>query len=171
MTRSNRSKNSRARSATMADRYADFDSTGVSASSTRQSRGRVLAASYCPVQTGALALSVLPWPIPITSGLEHEEVQETLEEKFTRLADTWERETQFVSSLGDIVTHKAHLQIVAMGLDVIPLILNRMQEKPGLWFDALCFLTRDDPVTDDIRGDIRAMTDAWLVWGKRNGYC
>jgi hypothetical protein len=94
-----------------------------------------------------------------------------MEDKFTRLADTWEQETQFLSSLGDIVTHKAHLQIMAMGLDAIPLILKRMQHAPGLWFDALSFLTRDDPVTDDIRGDLHAMTNAWLEWGERNGYC
>jgi len=97
-------------------------------------------------------------------------VEEAMKREFTHLADAWEHETQFLSSVSDIITHRAHLQIVAMGPDVVPLILDRMQRKPGLWFDALCLLTRQDPVTEDIRGDIDAMTEAWLEWGRRNGY-
>lgn len=97
--------------------------------------------------------------------------EQKMKREFEHLAGVWERETQFMSSLTDIVTHRAHLQILAMGTDVVPLILDRIQRKPGLWFDALCLLTREDPVTEDIRGNIDAMTEAWLEWGRRNGYC
>jgi hypothetical protein len=126
-----------------------------------------VGASRLNVWAGALSLSasLLP-PIALLSDKE-----ESMEDKFSRLADRWERETRFLSSVGDIVTHKDYLQIMALGVDVVPLILKRMKRKRGLWFDALSFLTRDDPVTDDIRGDIRAMTDAWIEWGEENEYC
>jgi len=97
--------------------------------------------------------------------------QETMEDKFTRLADVWEDETILLSSMNAIVTNKAHLQIVAMGPEVVPLILQRMRHKPGWWFETLRFLTGQDPVPEDARGKLDAMTKSWLRWGEENGWC
>jgi len=58
-----------------------------------------------------------------------------------------------------------------MGPAVVPFILDRMKQKRGLWFHALYFLTGDNPITEEIRGNIEAMTQAWLEWGRRHGYC
>jgi len=95
---------------------------------------------------------------------------ESMEEKFIRLADTWEDETKLMSSMNDIVTNQTHLQIVAMGPDVVPLILQRICHHPGWWFEALRFLTGQDPVPENARGKLLEMTAAWLKWGEENGY-
>ncbi len=91
-----------------------------------------------------------------------------LREKFNNLAETWEKETEFVSSLNDIIIHPAHMQIIGMGPKAVPLILDRMQKESGLWFWALEFITGENPVTEDIRGNIQAMRQAWLNWGWEN---
>ena len=38
-----------------------------------------------------------------------------------------------------------------------------------MWFWALKSLTDVDPVSDDDRGDMVAMANAWLEWGRVNG--
>ena len=91
-----------------------------------------------------------------------------LREKFNNLAETWEKETEFVSSINDIIIHPAHMQIIGMGPKTVPLILDRMQKESGLWFWALEFITGENPVTEDIRGNIQAMRQAWLDWGWEN---
>ncbi len=91
-----------------------------------------------------------------------------LREKFNNLAETWEKETEFVSSINDIIIHPAHMQIIGMGPNTVPLILDRMQKESGLWFWALEFITGENPVTEDIRGNIQAMRQAWLDWGWEN---
>jgi hypothetical protein len=53
---------------------------------------------------------------------------------------------------------------------VIPLILAEMETTPGQWFWALAALTGEDPVPDADRGDVTAMTAAWLAWGRANGW-
>jgi hypothetical protein len=111
-----------------------------------------------------ISTSALNVPVQI-----EDDEPETMEAQFNRLADAWEDETKLLSSMNRIVTNKAHLQIVAMGPDVVPLILKRMRGKPGWWFEALRFLTGQDPVPDSARGRLDAMTEAWLKWGEENG--
>ena len=94
-----------------------------------------------------------------------------LRERFNYLAEIWERETRFISSISDIILHPAHLKIVGMGPEAVPLILNRMEEKAGLWFWALNFISGYDPVTKEIRGNAEAIRAAWLDWGWKNGFC
>ena len=93
-----------------------------------------------------------------------------LRERFNNLAETWERETECVSSINDIIIHPAHMQIIGMGRKAVPLILERMQQKSGLWFWALKYITGEDPVTENIRGNIQAMRQAWLDWGQENEF-
>lgn len=57
-----------------------------------------------------------------------------------------------------------------LGKDVIPLILSKMKEEPGHWFDALTSLTGANPIKNNQRGKIKEMTNAWVKWGKRHGY-
>ena len=90
-------------------------------------------------------------------------------EYFQELADRWEYETVLLSSTDQITEHPAHQEIVSMGDPVVPLILDRMQSQGGHWFHALRDITGADPVDPDKRGNVPAMQEAWLDWGKRNG--
>ena len=66
--------------------------------------------------------------------------------------------------------HPAYQEIIAMGPKAIGLILQELKKEPDFWFWALRYLTGVNPITDDIRGNVMAMTTAWLDWGCTRGY-
>src|ERR1700730_1016248 len=56
---------------------------------------------------------------------------------FDGLTDEWKTERGATSSITEMAMCRAHLEIVAMGPDVIPLILRQMQnegDEPDMWF-------------------------------------
>ena len=91
-------------------------------------------------------------------------------ETFRKLADQWEEDTIYLSNLRQAARHPAHQEILDMGAAAVPLILKRLKDKGGHWFSTLRTITAADPVTAEDRGNVPAMTAAWLEWGKRNGY-
>ena len=92
------------------------------------------------------------------------------EERFRQLAEQWEDETMYLSNPNQITRHPAHREIVRMGIAVVPLILDRLQERGGHWFSTLRAVTGADPVPPQDRGNVPKMTSAWLSWGERSGY-
>ncbi len=92
-------------------------------------------------------------------------------DRFLELASEWKRETRFVSNITRKSMHIAYQKIIGMGRVAIPLILQDLQKNgPNDWFWALHVITDVNPITEDIAGDMRAMTEAWLAWGKKTGY-
>ena len=57
-----------------------------------------------------------------------------------------------------------------MGEAAIPLILERLQSWAGEWFSPLEEITGINPVNPDDYGNVPAMTESWLEWGRLNGY-
>jgi hypothetical protein len=96
--------------------------------------------------------------------------RQSLAEVFRDLAETWRHDTATSSSALQIATHPAYLRIIGLGNAVIPFILADLEERSSHWFLALTALTGVDPVEVQKRGRIREMTQAWLNWGRRNGY-
>lgn len=94
----------------------------------------------------------------------------SLRDRFTDLAATWRHETAFTSSLNEIVMNRAYQQIIGLGPEVIPLLLQDLQKRPDHWFWALKALTTADPVQPEDHGDITRMADAWIEWGKMVKY-
>ena len=90
--------------------------------------------------------------------------------EFDRLAAEWKHETAHLSSLNMIVEHRAYQEIIGMGKEAIPMILQNLNEAPAQWFWALRSISRESPVRPEDRGDVDAMTAAWLEWGKRRHY-
>jgi hypothetical protein len=86
--------------------------------------------------------------------------------KFQELAGRWKDATEFLSSPADMINDPAYREIIAMGGPVIPLILTELKMRPDFWFAALREITGEDPVPPEARGDVRAMSDAWLKWGR-----
>lgn len=91
-----------------------------------------------------------------------------LEKEFQRHARKWATETAFVSSVTDLVMHPSYQRIMAMGPQVLPLILRDLQEQPKHWFWALSAIAGEDvaKAADTFDGAV----NAWLAWGKRKGY-
>lgn len=90
--------------------------------------------------------------------------------RFLLLKKQWENNTAHLSSLTEIAMHPIYQQIIGMGPVAISLILDEMKRKPGHWFWALRAITGEDPVLPEQRGRIKQMTEAWLQWGKKQGY-
>jgi hypothetical protein len=95
---------------------------------------------------------------------------EGLEEQFRRLAAVWLAETAYVSSSSDLVAHPAFREIVGLGPAVVPLLLRELQNRTGHWHRALRRITGADPVPPADRGNIEKAAEAWLRWGKGQGY-
>jgi len=94
-----------------------------------------------------------------------------LAQKFDDLARKWKKERGISSSLSKSVLCPSYLRIIAMGPDVVPLILHRLREEgdnPDYWFRALETLIGENPVQEDDVGDFRAMAQAWLEWSDRH---
>ena len=91
-------------------------------------------------------------------------------ETFERLADEWERDRPRGADVGQMTQHPAYQRIIAMGEPAVPWLLQRLAEKPNHWFVALNAITGARPVPPESRGRVKEMVQAWLDWGRRNGY-
>ena len=89
---------------------------------------------------------------------------------FAQLAARWRAETAVLSSTTAVAMHPAYQRIIGLGPQAIPLILADLQATPGHWFWALAALTGENPVPPGDEGRVRAMADAWLAWGRANGW-
>ena len=93
-----------------------------------------------------------------------------LEAEFDALVQRWRMETGFHSSPTVKFLHPAYLQIIGMGKSIIPLLLREVKKISGNWFLALRAITKQDPVRSEDAESVRARAEAWLRWGKENGY-
>ena len=93
-----------------------------------------------------------------------------VEKQFQHLAAEWKAERGSTSSITHLAMHPAYQRIIGLGPAAVPLLLRELDHAPDHWFWALKAITGADPVPDGDRGRIRAMADAWLEWGRENGY-
>lgn len=97
------------------------------------------------------------------------QVIQNREFEFKRLTREWHKERVALSSITDIAMCPSYQKILAMGKSVLPLIFQSLEaegDEPDMWFWALRMITDEDPITDEDRGDIVAMANAWLRWGR-----
>ncbi len=95
-----------------------------------------------------------------------------VERKFHSLVAAWKGTTacSVSSSLSELFAHPAYRQIVAMGGEAVPLLLAELEREPDWWFNALKEMTGADPVPAASQGKLAEMTNAWLDWGRAQGY-
>ena len=91
-------------------------------------------------------------------------------ETFESLADEWERDRPRGVDIVQMTRHTAYQQIIAMGEPAVPWLLNRLATKSDHWFVALSTITGAKPVPPESRGRVKEMVQAWLDWGRKNGY-
>jgi hypothetical protein len=93
-----------------------------------------------------------------------------LETEFNQKSKRWKNETKFQSAISAIVMHPDYLDIIGMGQPAIKFILRDLKKETNHWFTALRALTKASPVKPEDAGNLKKMRDAWLKWGKENGY-
>jgi hypothetical protein len=94
--------------------------------------------------------------------------QATVRMVFDELKKEWLEDTEFTSSVSDLVGHPAHLSIIGLGPDVLPLLLADLAADEQHWFWALRAITRVDAADGAETYD--EAREAWLVWGQQNGF-
>ncbi len=90
--------------------------------------------------------------------------------KFYILAKRWESEVEGYSSTTQISDHPAYQEIISMGTQVVPLLLKELKNNPIFWLSALNEITGINPIKPEQRGKIKQMAQAWLEWGRNQGY-
>jgi hypothetical protein len=93
-----------------------------------------------------------------------------IEVTFLELAEQWRRETGMMSLVTKMSMHPAYQRIIGMGQAVVPLILRELEQEPDHWFWALQAITGANPVKLEQRGRLKQMAEAWIQWGRENGY-
>lgn len=88
--------------------------------------------------------------------------------EFGRLAGQWKKDTRFTSSLNKRSMHPAYQRIIGMGPAALTLIFQDLEETRSHWLWALCAITGNDPAPQNATFD--EAVDAWLTWGKSEGY-
>lgn len=91
--------------------------------------------------------------------------------KFETLTRQWKAEKVFISAVPDMAMLSPYQQIIGMGERAIPLILKELEREPDHWFWALRAILGDiDPVPRDSKGKVKEMAEAWIFWGKKEGW-
>ena len=94
--------------------------------------------------------------------------QSALRKRFDYLKNAWIQDTIFSSSVSEITSHPAYQEIIALGNEVLPLILNDLYETELHWFYALEKITGHSPIKPEHKGSIPEMKNDWINWGKLN---
>jgi hypothetical protein len=94
---------------------------------------------------------------------------ETVAEKFRRLATTWHKAIAHQSSTTVRNNHPAYREIIGLGKEVVPLLLQDLEKNHTHWFCALREITEAAPIPPFAAGNIPEMVEAWLHWAKDNG--
>ena len=90
--------------------------------------------------------------------------------EFRRLVEEWRTAILLSSSMTEMCMHHAYQRIIGLGMPAVPLLLRELRLNPDHWFWALYAITGANPVDPADAGDLVAMTEAWIRWGRDHGY-
>lgn len=89
---------------------------------------------------------------------------------FSELVREWKAGRSESQSGSAVFLHPAYQKIIGLGTSAVTLILGELERELDHWYWALSAITRDDPVPPQLKGNILAMRECWLAWGRRQGY-
>jgi hypothetical protein len=75
-----------------------------------------------------------------------------------------------MSNTAQMAMLRPYQQIIGMGQEAVPLILEELQREPNQWFWALEAITEANPVPLEAAGKVGQMAEAWLAWGREHGF-
>ncbi len=93
-----------------------------------------------------------------------EQSRTSTRERFNALADEWIAATRLSSSVSDTCMHPAYQQIIGLGPDVLPFILEDVEAGELHWGWALQALTGQDAAAG--ARTLPEARDAWIQWGR-----
>ncbi|MEO8580995.1 MAG: hypothetical protein ABI425_00265 [Patescibacteria group bacterium] len=87
-------------------------------------------------------------------------------ERFNELVDEWKVDTLFESSVDAIINHEAYQEIITLGEQAIPWIIEELEVEIDHWFYALAKITGENPVPEEEWGNMRKNQKTWVEWWK-----
>jgi hypothetical protein len=101
---------------------------------------------------------------------EHQHT-ESGEGHVARLLERWRDETAHWSSSTRITGHPAYQEIITLGPPALPALFRELERtRNGHLSAALAAITGARPVAEEDRGKVAKVAEAWLHWGRENGY-
>lgn len=94
----------------------------------------------------------------------------SLKEHFEILKNLWLEETKMSSNVYMTLKHPAHLSILNLGIEIIPFLLEDLQEHNNHWFYTLSIITGENPIKPESLGDVEKISDDWTEWGKSKNF-
>ena len=88
--------------------------------------------------------------------------------EFERLAEEWLEQRPRGVVVAQMIRHPAYQSIIDIGAEAVPWLLERLAQSPDHWFYALNQITDAQPVQPEHQGNINAMAEEWIAWGKQN---
>lgn len=89
-------------------------------------------------------------------------------QKFQLLKSKWLQETRFHSNTELIYSNKYYQQIIQLGPEVAPYIIEDLKKERNNWFQALAQILNVNPVKPEHYGNLDAMINDWIIWHKQN---
>ena len=121
-----------------------------------------------PQPSGSLFRVVLD--VQVGGGTNVERAAVNTRHLFDALAEWWHEGTDALSSLNQKATHRAHRRIVAMGVQVVPYILEDLRDRGGHWEMTLAEITQESPpIPSGYPMNALGAREAWLQWGRDRG--
>lgn len=94
---------------------------------------------------------------------------ERIRPRFQRLATQWKEASRYLSNTTQMAMLPEYQRIVGIGWPAVPLILDELRREPDHWFWALEAITDHNPVPSSLAGQVAAMAECWLDWGREQG--
>lgn len=91
-------------------------------------------------------------------------------DEFNRLASEWKSGRRRGADVAQMIEHPAYRSIVGMGEQAIPLMLEELEHELDHWFPALREVAGTSPIPEESKGNLAKMREAWLQWGRDEGY-
>ena len=96
--------------------------------------------------------------------------QVMVRDQFRAALEKWRSETELSSMLSEKRAHPAYQEIVNLGEEAIPLILEEIESRASFIFMALHDITGRNPIPQEDRGRVARMIEAWSRWGSEHGF-
>lgn len=104
------------------------------------------------------------------SAVLHNEASPKLRAEFSALAAEWKEKTRYLSNTTQMAMMPSYQRIIGLGPAVVPLILEELQKERRQWFWALRYIAGVNPVPPEDAGNVKAMAEAWIQWGRNEGF-
>jgi hypothetical protein len=85
----------------------------------------------------------------------------------SELIEQWHKDVSVLSSIDEIKKLASYAELTSYGLPALEYIVRDLEKRPSMLMLAASDIAGESPITDAIRGDVKAMAGAWVGWYQR----